>query len=477
MRATEDSHRRPPSICLLRRTTRTLVCLSAAALIVLAASHAVGRAERNSEPTAAARACPSGLGSPWRCSTVWVPLDRSGAVSGGVQLAVALLHRPGPPRPAVVALAGGPGSAAIPAAIRFRKRLGPLLAHRDLLVFDQRGTGSSGRIRCPTIDVRSAWTPAEVRQCAAHLGPGRAFEGTDDSVADLEDVRTALGIPKLTVYGISYGTKVAVDYARMHPQTVDRMVLDSPIVEDTDPYYRRSAVGATRILRNQCAEGWCVHGFDPAVDLRKLVARMQDGVLPADRRITEARILHTIVSGGSGLHRLPGRIHLALLGHPGPLADALPVVVPDSRDDRWLRPSRSRTVYLTTSCEDGDFPWPRPARPAQRRADSDRELARLGDRAFAPFDHWVGQQYGAVPICAPWPEAGARPAPPPVPDVPTLLLVGGDDDIAPLEGAREIAAEIPHSSIVTIPDWGHGVLEDDPPAESALARWATRHPG
>ena len=56
----------------------------------------------------------------------------------------------------------------------------------------------------------------------------------------------------------------------------------------------------------------------------------------------------------------------------------------------------------------------------------------------------------------------ARPTPPPVPDVPTLLLVGGDDDVAPLEGAREIAAELPHSSIVTIPDWGHGVLEDDP---------------
>jgi pimeloyl-ACP methyl ester carboxylesterase len=263
----------------------------------------------------------------------------------------------------------------------------------------------------------------------------------------------------------------------MHPQDVDRMVLDSPIVEDTDPYYRRSAVGAARILRNQCAEGWCVHGFDPAVDLRKLVARMHDGVLPVDRRITEARILHTIVSGGRGLHRLAGRIHLALLGHPGPLADALPVVVPDSRDDRWLRPSRSRTVYLTTSCEDGDFPWPRSARPSQRRADSDRELARLGDRAFAPFDHWVGQQYGAVPICAPWPEAGARPAPPPVPNVPTLLLVGGDDDVAPLEGAREIAAELPRSSIVTIPGWGHGVLEDDPPAEAALARWAKRHPG
>jgi pimeloyl-ACP methyl ester carboxylesterase len=466
-----------PSIDLLRRSSRLLALVAATVAILLAASHAVGRAERDSMATASARACPSGLPAPWRCSTVTVPLDRTGTVPGTVTLAVALLHRPGPPRPAVVAFAGGPGSAAIPAAIRFRKRLGPLLAHRDLLVFDQRGTGVSGRIRCPTIDVRSAWTPADVRRCAAHLGPMRAFEGTDDTVADTEDVRTALGIPKLTLYGISYGTKVAVDYARAHPQVVDRMVLDSPIVEDTDPYYRRSAVGAARILRNQCAEGWCVRGTDPVVDLRSLVARMRDGVLPADRRITEARILHTIVSGGRGLHRLPGRIHLALLGYPGALADALPVVVPDSRDPRWLRSSRSRTVYLTTSCEDGDFPWPRSARPSRRRADSDRELARLGDRAFAPFDHWVGQQYGAVPICAPWPESGERPAVAPVPDVPTLLLVGGDDDVAPLEGAREIAAELPRASIVTIPAWGHGVLEDDPPAEAALARWAKRWPG
>jgi pimeloyl-ACP methyl ester carboxylesterase len=461
----------------LRRSLRPPACVAVAAAIVLAASNSVGHADRAGALSTTARACPTGLSGSWRCSTVAVPLDRSGAVGGGVQLAVALFHRPGPPRPAVVALAGGPGSAAIPAALRFQQRLGPLLKHRDLLVFDQRGTGVSAPIHCPTIDVRSAWTPAQVRQCAAHLGAGRAFQGTDDSVADLEDVRAALGIPQLTVYGISYGTKVAVDYAREYPASVDRMVLDSPIVEDTDPYYRRSAIGAARVLRNQCAEGWCVRGVDPANDLRKLVARMRDGVLPADPRITEARILDTIVSGGNELHRLPGRLHLALDGYPRALAAALPTVVPDSRDASWLRPTRSRTVYLTTSCEDGDFPWPRSARLWQRRADSDRELARLGDKSFAPFDRWVGRQYGAVPICAPWPESGRRPTPPPVPNVPTLLLVGGDDDIAPLEGAREIASELPRSRIVTIPAMGHGVLENDPPAEAALARWALRHPG
>jgi pimeloyl-ACP methyl ester carboxylesterase len=461
----------------LRRPLHLTACVIAVAVFVLARSPSVGHAVRDPAVSTSVRPCPAALSGPWRCAVVTVPLDRSGRVPGRVRLAVALLHRPGPARPAVAALAGGPGSAGIPAATRFRNRLGPLLRTRDLLVVDQRGTGVSAPIHCPTIDMHPEWSPAQVRQCAVHLGPKRAFQGTDDSVADLEDVRAELGIPRLTLYGISYGTKVAVDYARSHPTRVDRMVLDSPIVEDTDPYYRRSAVGAARILRNQCAEGWCVRGADPVADLRQVIRQMRQGVLPADPRITEARILHTVVSGGMGLHRLPGRLHLAADGYPRALGDGLPVIVPDSRDDPWLTPTRSRTVYLTTSCEDGDFPWPRSARPWQRRNDSDRELARLGDRAFFPFDRWAGAQYGAVPICAPWPESGARPTPAPVPDVPTLLLVGGDDDVAPLEGAREIAAELPHSEIVTIPGRGHGVLEGDPPAERAFARWAAANPG
>jgi hypothetical protein len=45
-----------------------------------------------------------------------------------------------------------------------------------------------------------------------------------------------------------------------------------------------------------------------------------------------------------------------------------------------------------TSCEDGDFPWPRSASPARRRALAARELDRLGDPAFAPFDRFAGAQ-------------------------------------------------------------------------------------
>ena len=42
----------------------------------------------------------------------------------------------------------------------------------------------------------------------------------------------ALGAQKLTLFGISYGTKLALAYARAHPDRVERMALDSVLDPD-----------------------------------------------------------------------------------------------------------------------------------------------------------------------------------------------------------------------------------------------------
>jgi pimeloyl-ACP methyl ester carboxylesterase len=459
---------------------RLLPFLALPALLALPAVDLAGAppsAVRGSTATPAP--CPANLAAPWRCTVVTVPLDRSGRVPGHVRLAVALLHQPGPDRPAVLALAGGPGAAAIPQAQHFATLLAPLLKGRDLLVVDQRGTGVSDPISCPRIEAEPSWSPQDVIDCARRLGPGRAFYGTDATVADLEAVRHLLGIPRLTVYGVSYGTKVAVDYARAHPHAVDGLVLDSPIVEDTDPFYRRSANGALRVLENLCAEKACVPHADPAADLRAIVRRMRRGVLTEHGvTISEGPLLHAIVAGGPRLHALPPALHTAARGHLGPLAALLPQQVPDARDPNgWLAPSDSSTLYLATSCEDGDFPWSRTQTIAQRLAAAGAYLDRIGNRAFSPFDRYAGAQYGEARICAPWPEASRRAAPPPLPDVPALMLVGGDDDLAPLEGAREIAAQLPHAQLVIVPATGHGVLHGGPgPAASALGAFAAGDP-
>jgi pimeloyl-ACP methyl ester carboxylesterase len=450
---------------------RRVVIVAALALVAVAAvapsDLAVGAQIR-------ARACPSGLPAPWRCAVVDVPLDRRHQVSGRVPIAVALLHQPGPPRPAVLALAGGPGGAAIPRAQHFEAILAPLLRDRDLLVIDQRGAGVSGAISCPAIDAEPTWSPSDVARCAAQLGPGRAFYRSSDSVGDIDAVRKALRIPKLTVYGVSYGTKVALDYAWRHPHVTDRLVLDSPIVEDTDPFYRRSATGAARVLANQCAEGACAPGTDPVADLRTLVSRMRKGVLPGNPAVNEGALLNAIVKGGHAtLQALPGALHAAVGGNLKPLVSLLPGDIPDARQPAWLSAGSSHTIYLVTSCEDGDFPWKRSDSRAQRKAAVSSDLGRLGDAAFAPFDRHVGSQYGEARICIPWPSSGHRKAPPPPPDIPALLLVGGDDDLAPREGAREIAEQLPKARIVTVPQAGHGVLGTSGPAASALRAFAS----
>src|SRR5947209_1358488 len=78
------------------------------------------------------------------CTDLPVPLDRSGAVPGTIALAVAReLSGSTPSSSAVLALAGGPGQAALPFGEFAAQALSPALHGRDMLVFDQRGTGSS----------------------------------------------------------------------------------------------------------------------------------------------------------------------------------------------------------------------------------------------------------------------------------------------------------------------------------------------
>lgn len=168
--------------------------------------------------------------SGYQCTQFGVRLDRAGAVPGSVALSVT--RKPatsGTARTAVVALAGGPGQAAVPFSDDFRRLFAGGLATRDLLVFDQRGTGGSGALRCRSLDSDEDSVDEVVEACSNELGPARAFYTTAESVADLEELRVAGGYERLVLYGVSYGTKVAQAYASAHPQAVESLILDSVV--------------------------------------------------------------------------------------------------------------------------------------------------------------------------------------------------------------------------------------------------------
>ena len=145
----------------------------------------------------------------FQCSSLTVPLDGSGTVPGTVILQTSrVVAASNPTNTAVVGLAGGPGQAALPLREDFATVMKSAIATRDLLIFDQRGTGESGSLQC--LSIRSAITLLKaVTGCANELGPARGFYRTSDSVADIEAMRVAYGYDKLVLFGVSYGTKVA----------------------------------------------------------------------------------------------------------------------------------------------------------------------------------------------------------------------------------------------------------------------------
>ncbi len=55
------------------------------------------------------------------------------------------------------------------------------------------------------------------------------FYTTTDAIADLEAVRQTLGAPSFDLVGVSYGTRVAQQYARAYPKAVRSMVLDGVV--------------------------------------------------------------------------------------------------------------------------------------------------------------------------------------------------------------------------------------------------------
>src|SRR4051794_2280129 len=191
------------------------------------------------------------------CGTLKVPLDRTGKLAGTIPIKFAYAGRLRGRTP-ILALSGGPGQAGVSLLEDFADSLRPA-GRRAIVVLDQRGTGYSGVLRCKPLEMSDLLTAGkEAAQCAKKLGARRDYYFSDDSVADIDALRAALGIRNWAVYGVSYGTRVATLYAQRHPARVDRLVLDS-VVEPggPDPLYRSTFAAIRRVLGEVCADGLC----------------------------------------------------------------------------------------------------------------------------------------------------------------------------------------------------------------------------
>jgi pimeloyl-ACP methyl ester carboxylesterase len=437
-------------------------------------------------PAAALTTKPCPRSTDFRCGAVAVPLDRSGTVSGTVQLAVAVEKPRSGATGFLIAIAGGPGQPSLPFADSFRASLAPALRHRRLIVMDQRGTGESGALRCDPLQALGSLDVVNTRiveACANALGPRRQFYSTTDSVLDVEAVRAAIGAPKLELMGVSYGTYVAAQYARRFPATTDGLILDSVVGPDgIDAYFLDTFERLPRVLAEQCRGQRCRGATaDPLGDLRMLTgalaAKPLRGTIPDARGAAhtttirdESELLLIIMSGDMNPFMqaaLPAAISAAGRGDAAPLlrlrryAQGPPTPVKEF----------SSTLNVTTTCAEVRLPYTLSTPYADRWTLWRHGVDALPDGAFAPFSRLAVIDTSLAHDCLRWP-LGDQPAPPsadPLPDVPTLLLSGLLDTRTPLENAREMQTLLPHAQLLTVTGTGHDVLDSDITGCAALA--------
>lgn len=424
------------------------------------------------------------------CGVVRVPLDRTGAVPGRIGLRVAVQDtaaaraKPG----LLIALTGGPGQGGVFAASGFAGTLKPLLRTRRLVTLDQRGTGDSDPLSCPAVQALSsldAYTPATVAGCADRIGAARRSFTTQDTVADLDAVREALGAPKVALMGVSYGTYVAQRYARVHPDRTERLVLDSIVSPGgVEPFLLDTYSRMGRVLREQCARSRCKGvTTDPVADLAALVPRLAAGSVSGRVYDTRGRpgtatfrtgeeLFDALIAGDLNPYlqaALPGALAAARAGDEAPLARLRHVAAGGPTPTADL----SGALNVVTSCQDVRLPYALTTPVADRRTQGEAALAALPPAAYAPWDPETVFDASYVDDCLQFPDAGAAPSAAPLPAVPTLVLSGRLDLRTPLENGVALKAELPTATRVLVGGTGHDVLDSDLTgcAARALDRW------
>ncbi len=455
-----------------------------------AGNHGFGGALAAQARRSSAAACGQTPGL--QCSTVVVPLDRTGRVAGTIALHVEYLPAEGPQRGNLFLIAGGPGQGSAhvfglgtPSAVQLYRYLFPGYA---LVAYDDRGTGASGLIDCPVLQraITADEQQLSAAGCANTIGAARDFYSTGEHAEDLDAVRASLGLDKIALYGVSYGTKLALSYALAHPDRVDRLLLDSVLPPDLpDPYSADVLRAMPKTLNAFCTDVDCraatanfagdVVAVANAYASKPLVGKVLE---PNGKTVTERvdgiEFLSTLLDAdiNPGLAaELPAAVHAARLGNTRPL---LRLARLHDLSTAQAAEELSTGLYAATVCRDGPFPWDPNAPVESRRPLYQSAVSALSPGTLGPFGKWAAR-FGNADFCLRWPSpAGGAPfGSGPLPDVPLLAVSGGFDMRTPTANAASVVAQFPQGHLLVVPGVGHSVTTADPSgcAANAVRAW------
>jgi pimeloyl-ACP methyl ester carboxylesterase len=418
------------------------------------------------------------------CGYLTVPEDRDKPDGKTIRLHVAVFKsqssKPAPDP--VVYLEGGPGGHALDnAEFSFQGRFDPFLENRDFIMFDQRGTGFSE----PALDCTELTDAAfqkldqnvssdqsnkidneasiKCRDRLVKAGINLAAYTSAANAADLNDLRIALGYDKWNLYGISYGTRLALTEMRDFPAGIRSVILDStyPLQANLDVDVPASAARVFNVLFDGCAADAACNQSYPHLKTMffELVDRLNKKPVTVQATDPLSNKEYQVLLNGDKLIStlfesfyateviplLPKAIDAAHKGQDYSLLARFYLLF-GAAQIKYI----SYGMYFSVQCGE------------ETRFETQQQLIDA-DKAY-PEQHNAFDAASAYDVCQQW---GAKPAAqvenePVTSNLPTLVLSGEYDPVTPPIYNQTVAKTLSKSFLFEFPGIGHGVSISDP---------------
>lgn len=413
------------------------------------------------------------------CGYLTVPERHADPSGRTIRLAVVIIKSlSASPRPDPLVMAqGGPGGSTIDTYVEQLLRDESYRREREIVLFDQRGTlysqpnlvcEETQQLVADTIEKELSSAEADrlyaeaLLRCRQHLldsGVNLAAFNSLENAADIDDLRRALGYQQINLYGVSYGTLLALHTLRDYSSGLRSVILDSVVPPQINFLLRvpQTMDRAFTHLFQACQA-------DPACDryypnLEQVFQQVYDDLEknPARWPMTDPETGTTypqaVIDGETFLYGLFQMLYA------GSLIPALPRAIYEARDRQFgffarilsilvFDRSMADGMYYSVLCaEDADFT------PSDQSLEGIRPLIQENEAGDAEQFLQICQRWG-VPYLGPELDEPVRS------QVPTLVLSGAFDPVTPPEYGAEAAQTLAQAYTVVFPAGSHGALLD-----------------
>lgn len=412
-----------------------------------------------------------------------VPENRSKPKSRSIDLHFVRFKstNPNPGNP-IVYLAGGPGGSGISTAKGRRFELFMALREvADVIAFDQRGTGLSNQIpNCKskaefpldqpgTAETYISTMSGVAKECITFWKEqGVEVEGynTRENADDLEELRKALNVPKINLWGISYGSHLAFEFVKRYESSLDKLVLaglEGPNHTIKLPKYNQNYL---RYLQSKVLEDKIAAQVYP-----DLLGLMEEVLSKLEKqaqlvKVTDPRSGNTFQVGISKLDvqlvasyfltknpgnsmRLPYVFHQMKLGNYEEVGQRVAML------KMYVGQVRAMPLVMDAMSGVSEKRW--------KEIQNQEQDALLGRSTNFP--------YPDIAFDLKLPDLGAAFRENPKSSVPALFFSGTLDGRTYLESAKELVAGFQHGSHIIIDGAGHDMFMSTPKVTELMLRF------